>query len=273
VYSDPDQPARFAEQKRVNNQRALNIDSVYEGKKFNDKVCLVTGSNRGLGKAICEELVAQGARVIATCRKSEPKIEGLYKVIKGIDVMDNKSMEKLVKEIGEDSVDVVVNNAGYFMVDPETIEGNKCDFSEELKMIDICAVGPLRVTSALFNGKKLSKGAKIAMITSQGGSITWRAVQNCGGPYDYGHHMSKAAANMMGRLVAMEMKSHGIIVQILHPGFNRTDMTSKYKHIWDIEGAVDSSVGAKRVCHEINLMTLERAGMFINCEDGLQIPW
>ena len=38
-------------------------------------------------------------------------------------------------------------------------------------------------------------------------------------------------------------------------------------------GAVDPSIGAKRVIHEIGMLDLERAGTFINCEDGLQIPW
>jgi hypothetical protein len=52
------------------------------------------------------------------------------------------------------------------------------------------------------------------------------------------------------------MKSSNISVGILHPGFNRTDMTSKYSHIWDIAGAVDSSIGAKRVLHEVFLYKL-----------------
>lgn len=41
----------------------------------------------------------------------------------------------------------------------------------------------------------------------------------------------------------------------------------------EIEGAVDPSVGAKRVMHEISLLSLDNTGTFINCEDGLPIPW
>ena len=63
------------------------------------------------------------------------------------------------------------------------------------------------------------------------------------------------------------------MVQMLHPGFNKTGMTSKYAQIWEVEGAVDASVGAKRVLYEVKGATMERTGMFINCEDGLQIPW
>lgn len=110
------------------------------------------------------------------------------------------------------------------------------------------------------------------MISSQGGSIEWRLTQNPTG-HDYGHHMSKAAANMAGMLLSQELKSRGIAVSILHPGFNKTEMTQKYAAIWEVEGAVDASVGAKRVAHEICLMSMNNTGSFINCEDGLTIPW
>jgi NAD(P)-dependent dehydrogenase (short-subunit alcohol dehydrogenase family) len=85
--------------------------------------------------------------------------------------------------------------------------------------------------------------------------------------------MSKAAENMMGMLLSREFRDHQISVSILHPGFNKTDMTKKYEKIWEIEGAVDSTVGAKRVVHEISRMTMGNTGNFVNCEDGLLIPW
>lgn len=60
---------------------------------------------------------------------------------------------------------------------------------------------------------------------------------------------------------------------ILHPGFNKTDMTKKYEAIWEEEGAVDANIGAKRVIHEVSQASMATTGLFINCEDGLQIPW
>lgn len=50
-------------------------------------------------------------------------------------------------------------------------------------------------------------------------------------------------------------------------------MTAKYKEIWEIEGAVDASVGAKRVLYETSHLSMETTGKFINCEDGLEIPF
>ena len=85
--------------------------------------------------------------------------------------------------------------------------------------------------------------------------------------------MSKAAANMMAVLLAQEVKSKGIAVGVFHPGFNKTEMTSKYKDIWEIEGAVDPAIGAKRIMYETGQLSLDSSGKFINCEDGLEIPW
>ena len=50
-------------------------------------------------------------------------------------------------------------------------------------------------------------------------------------------------------------------------------MTKKYEHIWEVEGAVDPSTGAKRVLYEVINNGMEETGSFINCEDGLIIPW
>eukprot|EP01035_Chromulina_nebulosa_P020603 gene20603-26713_t len=267
-----DQPARFAKAKAENNQRVLDIDSVYDYNYIKGKNVLVTGGNRGLGLAITKELISKGANVLITCRNkaSAAGIEGLKKVIDGIEVTDNKCGDKIVNQLDNIKIDILINNAGYFYKELETID--KLNFEEELKMIDICAVGPLRVTSAIFNGGLLSADSKVIVITSQGGSIQWRFTQNPNG-HDYGHHMSKAAANMMSVLLAQELKSKGISVGILHPGFNKTDMTKKYEQIWEIEGAVDASIGAKRVVHEIGKINLSNTGVFINCEDGLEIPW
>jgi NAD(P)-dependent dehydrogenase (short-subunit alcohol dehydrogenase family) len=88
-----------------------------------------------------------------------------------------------------------------------------------------------------------------------------------------GHHMSRAACNIMGALLSQELKSKEIPVVLLHPGFNKTEMTKKYEHIWEKEGAVPAEQGAMRVLHEISQVTMEKTGKFVNCEDGLTIPW
>ena len=272
-YTIPDQPARFARAKAENNERYLNIESVYDGSYLKGKRVAITGANRGIGLSLAKELVAQGGKLVAICRSSSPELEALKpdEIITGIDVMSDEQCDTIASKITGGPIDILVNNAGYFYEPVEKIDS--LNFKEEMKMIDICALGPLRVSANLFNNGLLKDGqSSIAMITSQGGSISWRTVQNPDGG-DYGHHMSKAAANMGSVLLSQEFKKNKIPVGILHPGFNKTGMTAKYAEIWEVEGAVDASVGAKRVFHEIANINMDTTGKFVNCEDGLEIPW
>ena len=270
-FTMPDQPARFAKGKADDNSRMLTTD-YYDGSFLKGTRVCVTGGNRGIGLALVKELVDCGADVVVIGRGSSDELDALdgVQVITGCDGTDTESVKAAVAKV-TDPVDILINNAGYFYEPLETLDS--MNFDEELKMIDICAVGPLRVSSLMFNeGKIVAPGGKIAMITSQGGSVAWRVVQNPTG-HDYGHHMSKSAANMGGVLLAQELAPKGVSVQMLHPGFNKTGMTKKYEKIWEIEGAVDAGMGAKRVLHEVKLMSPDYNGLFINCEDGLQIPW
>ena len=168
---------------------------------------------------------------------------------------------------------MLINNAGYFYEPKEAILDDSLNFEEQLKQIDICALGPLRVNAAAVNAGALAEGAKLVIITSQAGSCEWRSTQNKDEGGDYGHHMSRAACNIAGVLQAEELRKKGYSVILLHPGFNRTEMTAKYKEIWDIEGAVDPSEGAKRVLYEAIKSNMDTTGQYINCEDGLQIPF
>jgi NAD(P)-dependent dehydrogenase (short-subunit alcohol dehydrogenase family) len=278
TYSMADQVARFAKANEDKNERFLNIDSVYNGKEISGKRVLVTGGNRGLGYEITKELVAAGATALVLCRTSNPELEALvgkWNVYSGVDVANEEDVTKAMKRVKSDggALDYIINNAGYFYEPKETILGQNLNFEEQLKQINICALGPLRVNSAAVTTGALAEGAKLIIITSQAGSVEWRSTQNKDEGGDYGHHMSRAACNIAGVLQAEELKKKGFAVVLLHPGFNRTEMTAKYKDIWDKEGAVDPSVGAKRVLYEAQKASMETTGHFINCEDGLLIPW
>ena len=278
THSMADQVARFAKAKEENNERYLNIASVYDGGDLSGKRVLVTGGNRGLGLAITKELVAIGATAIVICRSSSQELSqlvGKWNVYDGVDVTDTEAVQKALKRVKSDGgdIDMLINNAGYFYEPKEAILDDSLNFEEQLKQIDICALGPLRVNAAAVNAGALAEGAKLVIITSQAGSCEWRSTQNKDEGGDYGHHMSRAACNIAGVLQAEELRKKGYSVILLHPGFNRTEMTAKYKEIWDIEGAVDPSEGAKRVLYEAIKSNMDTTGQYINCEDGLQIPF
>jgi len=290
-YSMADQVARFANAQATNDTRYLDITTVYDGSSLKGKRVLITGAEQGLGFEMVKEIVAQGGHAIQAGRTSSEILDtfakenpGTVTIITGVDVCKTEAMGKMVEEVGE-GIDILVNCAGYFYGPAESV-GVGCEghmnYVHNLLQIDVCAVGPLRITHALYKGGKLERGgvpAKVIIITSQAGSCEWRFTQNpTPKPGDefhgnYGHHMSRAACNIMGCILSQELKAANIPVQMLHPGFNRTAMTQKYAHIWDIEGAVEPHIGAKRVLYEILRADMATTGTVINCEDGKRIPW
>ena len=86
----------------------------------------------------------------------------MTQVIDGIDVQENDCGTKLTSALGGKKIDIVINNAGYFYEPVEKIDS--LNFEEELKMIDICAVGPLRITAALYNAGLLAPAAKVGLL-------------------------------------------------------------------------------------------------------------
>jgi len=293
-YSIADQVARFANAKATNDARYLDITTVYDGSGLKGLRVLITGAEQGLGLELVKEILKQGGEAIQAGRTSSAELDavaaanpGKVTILLGVDVTKDDAMKKMCDEckakIGP--IDILINCAGYFYGPAESV-GVGCEghlnFPQEKLQIDICALGPLRITSSLYKAGLLErdgKPGKVIIITSQAGSCEWRLTQNPtpkpGEEFhgNYGHHMSRAACNIMGVILAQELRAVDIPVQMLHPGFNRTAMTQKYAHIWDIEGAVEPEVGAKRVLYETLRASLETSGTVINCEDGLLIPW
>jgi NAD(P)-dependent dehydrogenase (short-subunit alcohol dehydrogenase family) len=188
-YSLADQEARYNQAKADNNQRFLDITSVYDPSFLRGKRVAITGANRGLGLALATEVTNAGAELIAIVRSSSPELDALrpQQIVTGIDATNDDTAVHLLAQMKDGGpIDILVNNAGYFK--PEVEKLTNLDFADEIKTIDICAVGPLRITSSLVNGGLLKEGSKVIMITSQGGSVSWRPTQ-CPDGGDYGHHV------------------------------------------------------------------------------------
>jgi NAD(P)-dependent dehydrogenase (short-subunit alcohol dehydrogenase family) len=292
VYSIADQVGRFARSKKeeTDTQYYNHPEQYYETLKDQvaGKRILITGAEQGLGLELVKLIVENKGNAIQVGRNSSADLDavsaqypGQVTIINGIDVTKDEVMSKMCEECKE-PVDIVINCAGYFYGPAESV-GIGCDghmnFPQQLLQINICALGPLRITNALYKANLIKPTGKVIIITSQAGSCDWRFTQNpTPKPGDefhgnYGHHMSRASCNIMGVILSQELKAAGLPVQMLHPGFNRTAMTQKYAHIWDIEGAVEPIVGAKRVLYQTLKASMETTGSVINCEDGLRIPW
>jgi hypothetical protein len=108
-YSMPDQAARFAKANTENNQRYLDINSVYDPVYLKGKRVAVTGANRGIGLAIATELTAQGAKVVAINRSNSDELQALNpdEVMLGIDVRNDEQCDGIKDLIKGGPIDIV----------------------------------------------------------------------------------------------------------------------------------------------------------------------
>lgn len=186
---------------------------------FTDKVVVVTGGSRGIGKSIAESFLADGATVIVTYKNA---IDEEYFNSKNIkhhkcDVADAKAVgelvDALVKEFGK--IDVLVNNAGI------TKDGLLMRMSEEDwdAVLDTNLKGVFNFTKAVTRPMMGKKSGKIVNITSISG------VMGNAGQANYS--ASKAGVIGFTKAVAKELASRNINVNAIAPGFIETEMTDK----------------------------------------------
>lgn len=110
------------------------------------------------------------------------------------------------------------------------------NWDDEVTMYTTSSIAPVFVVHSLAHAGLLKSGSKIIFVSSEAGSITLRHEKEGGG--NYAHHASKAALNMAGKLLSIDLKEKRVIVSIIHPGFMRTEMTKGVgfdKH-WDEGG-------------------------------------
>jgi NAD(P)-dependent dehydrogenase (short-subunit alcohol dehydrogenase family) len=217
---------------------------------------IVTGANKGIGLAVTAELKRRGHSVIATCRTSSPALEKVgVEIVRDVDVATDRGVAALVAAVGARSVDWLVNNAGIYVQGDRLGELNLDGIR---KQFEVNALAPLRVTDALRD--RLGNGAKVALVTSRMGSID---DNTSGGAY--GYRMSKAALNMAGKSLAVDLKPRGVAVAILHPGMVKTDMIGRH-------GQVEPEDAARDLVTRIEELTLETSGTFWHIK-GQKLPW
>jgi NAD(P)-dependent dehydrogenase (short-subunit alcohol dehydrogenase family) len=218
---------------------------------------VITGANRGIGLALAERFSTRGDDVIAVCRDSSAELDALgVRVEADIEVTDPRSLGELAERLDDVRIDVLINNAGVMRsTELDGIEDQLDDFRLQF---EVNSLAPLRVTSAL--AQRLGEGAKVAIITSRMGSI---ADNDSGG--HYGYRMSKAAVNMAGASLAVDLKPRGIAVALLHPGYVRTGMTGH-------SGFCDADEAAAGLAERIDELSLETTGCFRHA-NGETLPW
>ena len=220
---------------------------------------LIVGASRGLGASLAKKYVDKGGNVFATARsKDTPESSSKITYLPGIDVGTEEAGSKIAAAIGKKTIDTVVITAGYFGT--ESFDEPK--WEDEIKMYTISSVGPVFIVHHLVKADLVLKGAKIMLVSSESGSITLRHESEGGG--NYAHHASKAALNMAGKLLSLDLKEKGIAVGMVHPGFMRTEMTKGvgFDKYWDQGGAVTPDEAAQSLIEFIDTFDIRKTGEY-----------
>lgn len=238
------------------------------------KVWLVTGSSRGLGRAIVEAALDSGASVIATARNPEDlksfseKFDTDKFLPLAVDVAREKDVIDAVS-LGHQKfgrIDIVVNNAGYANVAS----------AEDIEMQDFCAqmntnfMGVVYVTKAVLPILRQQGAGHIFQVSSVGGRL--------GSPGLCVYQSAKWAVGGFSTVLAQEVAPLGIKVTVLEPGGIRTDWAGSSMRIPPISEPYKPTVGAfvemrDRFAGQEPSLPDKIARIIVNLSEAKEVPF
>ena len=193
----------------------------------NERVALVTGGSRGIGKSICERLAADGLKVFINYRSNQSSADQIANEILqrggkatsiGFDVADSNSVSEAIDQIvrEEGGIDVLVNNAGV-SIDSLILRAKEEDWQNimdiNLKGAFVCSKLSLKT---MIRRKNTGRIINLTSVVGQMGSA---------GQTMYA--ASKSGVIGLTKSLAKEVASRAITVNAVAPGFVQTDMTDE----------------------------------------------
>lgn len=188
--------------------------------KLAGKIALVTGASRGIGRAIAEKLVKNGATVIGTAT-TEKGAEAISQYLgangKGflLNVTDEKSIDSVIDAVKSQfgDIDILINNAGITR-DNLLMRMKENEWQD---ILDTNLTSVFRVSKALLRTMMKKRYGRIVTIGSVVGTM--------GNAGQANYSAAKAGLIGFSKSLAREVASRGITVNVVAPGFIETDMT------------------------------------------------
>lgn len=197
-----------------------------------EKIALITGANRGLGKAIARKFAEQKITVIVGSRElsdgeavaAQLQKEGFTAAAIQLDVTDQQSVEVAAEHIAEKykRLDILVNNAGILLSD----EFGKVSTNAFKQIYEVNVIGIVRTIEAMLDLLKLAPASRIINISSNLGSFksALDVTDEFYGQQLPAYNSSKSAVNAITVQFSKILSAHNITVNSVNPGFIATDM-------------------------------------------------
>jgi NAD(P)-dependent dehydrogenase (short-subunit alcohol dehydrogenase family) len=221
----------------------------------------VTGANRGIGLELVRQLAADGFSAILGSRDlakgdaaaTPLRSDGLDVEAKQLDVADEASVSGFAA--GLDRLDVLVNNAAIHYDTWES--GVDADLGVAREAFETNVLGAWRMTQACLPALRRSASARVVNVSSGAGQLSDMG----GGAPAY--RVTKTALNALTRVLANELRSDGILVNAVCPGWVATDMGGR--------GGRPVADGAASVMWAVRLPDDGPTGGFFR--DGRRLDW
>ena len=181
-----------------------------------------------------------------------------------LDVTSIESINRFKQTIGNEPVDLLLNIAGVATgSEKDAYDNTTLDIFQ--KTFAVNTYGPMFVTQALLPNVLASEGKEIGIVTSRVGSV---GDNSSGGHYAY--RASKAAANQIGKSLAMDLKDKGVTVLLLHPGFVKSGLLPEAK--MPPETVMPDEAAGKLWRNIVKPKGIDETGKFFHRE-GFELPW
>lgn len=197
--------------------------------RLTDKVAVVTGGSRGIGRGIAQALAAEGAKTAVVYRGSQSAADELVAAIAGAggtakayqcDVAELAAVEACVKKVEEElgAVDILVNNAGVIQDDLFVrLEPAQWDVVLRTNL-----GGTYNFCKAVAYPMMRKRSGRIINVSSVAASHV--------NPGQTNYAASKGAINSFTRALAIELAGRGVTVNAVAPGFIETDMSAAVRN-------------------------------------------